>query len=100
MPDNMPLIPGGEVFDRPMQPDDFDPPAFGGLLLTCTTSNGMGGGLDLLEQLFGEDFELIKRDPSECEACENCLQCIDCSNTCVVVGILCNFWRILYVTYM
>ena len=40
---------------------------------------GMGGDLDLLKQLFGEDFQLANRDANECETCENCLQCIDCS---------------------
>ena len=41
---------------------------------------GMGGDLDLLKQLFGEDFQLANRDANECETCENCLQCIDCSS--------------------
>ena len=100
----MPLMPGGEVLDiRPgnMQPLGFDATTSNSNGLFLMPPDGMGGGgLNLLEELFGEDFELTERDPSECEACENCLQCIDCSNTCVVVGILCNFWRILYVTYM
>jgi len=39
---------------------------------------GMGGDLDLLKQLFGEDFQLTNRDANECETCEGCLQCIDC----------------------
>ena len=83
------LIPGGVVLDSPVRPGNMQPLGFdattsnsNGLLFT--TSNGMGSGLDLLEQLFGEDFELVKRDPSECEACENCLQCIDCSK-CIYI---------------
>ena len=40
---------------------------------------GVDGDLDLLKQLFGEDFQLTSRDANECETCENCLQCIDCS---------------------
>ena len=70
------LIPGGDII---VQPGDFDPSSAADEGLLLTTSNGMGGGgLNLLEELFGEDFELTERDPSECEVCENCLQCIDC----------------------
>ena len=79
----MPLMPGGEVLDiRPgnMQPDGFDATTSNSNELLLTPPDGMGGGdLNLLEALFGEDFELTERDPSECEVCENCLQCIDCS---------------------
>ena len=79
------LIPGGEVLDSPIRPGNMQPLGFDA---TTSNSNGLflmppdgmgGGGLNLLEELFGEDFELTERDPSECEVCENCLQCIDCS---------------------
>lgn len=61
----------------PMQPDGFDAVGANASELFLLTAGGVGDE-DLLAQLFGQDFELTKRDPGECETCEGCLQCINC----------------------
>ena len=71
----------GSVPPRPgnMQPDGFDANGANADGLFLFTPSIVGNG-DLLIQLFGEDFELTKRDPGECETCEaeDCRQCVDC----------------------
>ena len=61
-----------------MQPLGFDADGANDNGLFLLTPGGTEGGEDLLTLLFGEDFELTKREPGECETCEGCLQCIGC----------------------
>ena len=73
VPGSMPPRPGN------MQPDDFDADGENANGLFLLTPSTVGDG-DFLTQLFGENFELTKRDPGECETCEaeDCRQCVDC----------------------
>jgi len=75
---DMPLIPGGDVMERPMQPDGVDPSSASDGPLFTTTSSEMGGdemvNIDkLFDDLYNGNVQLAVKDTPECERrCSGC----------------------------